>query len=269
MKKDYLIAVDLDGTLLTHSLNHDEASFEVLRKLSLTNKVVIATGRPFRSSIYYYNLLNLDTPIINYNGALVQNPKDNNFKKSLVTIDRKIVFKLVEDMKEYLDNIFCEIEDTIYLWQDKENVIPYLHLEGGHLITGDLNSTLEADPNGAIIIAKLGSEEILREYVENTYKGSLKIRFWGSSDFPIAELYSPLTNKGSALAKVSRDLNIAKDKIIALGDGDNDMEMIDYAAFGIAMANARPDLKEIANEVTLSVDESGVAHYLKNFFDIK
>ena len=57
--KNYLIAVDLDGTIIDNGTIIDEESFAVLRQLSINNYVVIATGRPFRSSVKYYNLLSL------------------------------------------------------------------------------------------------------------------------------------------------------------------------------------------------------------------
>ena len=73
MKKGYLIAVDLDGTLIQNLNDYDIKSFDYLRKLAKDNYVIIATGRPLRASKFYYDLLELKTPIINYNGALIHN----------------------------------------------------------------------------------------------------------------------------------------------------------------------------------------------------
>ena len=109
MKKGYLIAIDLDGTLIQGFDNYDKLSFELLKEIAKENYVVIATGRPLRSSKYYYELLNLNTPIINYNGALVQHPLDKNFKKSMITVNKDDVIKILSDNKHLIDNIFCEI----------------------------------------------------------------------------------------------------------------------------------------------------------------
>ncbi len=86
MKKGYLIAIDLDGTLIQGFDNYDKLSFDLLKKLAKDNTIVIATGRPFRSSKYYYDILGLNTPIINYNGALVHHPSDTNFEKNMITV---------------------------------------------------------------------------------------------------------------------------------------------------------------------------------------
>jgi HAD superfamily hydrolase (TIGR01484 family) len=80
--KKYLISLDLDGTLLYEwetiskpTLNY----IEFLKKQG--HQFVIATGRPYRSSVEFHSLLSLDTPLINYNGGLVTSKKDPNFKE--------------------------------------------------------------------------------------------------------------------------------------------------------------------------------------------
>jgi len=203
MKNGYLIAVDLDGTLVKNFDEYDKLSFELLKKLSKDNYIVIATGRPYRSSKYYYDLLELDTPIINYNGALIQNPNDNNFKKKVITIDRQIVIDLINDNQDILINIFCEIEDNIFLWKDNKEIAPYLHLSGGNLVTGSLDKVLKGDPNGAIVLIKLNSEVQFEKYIKDKYQDNLNVRFWNVDDniqeLVVAEIYSPVTSKGNAL----------------------------------------------------------------------
>lgn len=268
MKRDYLIAVDLDGTLVTGFDNYDKVSFELLKELANTNYVVIATGRPYRSSKYYYDLLNLKTPIINYNGALIHHPTDAVFEKAKITIDRKIVYDLIEDNKDILINVFCEIEDEIFLWKDNEEIKPYLHLDGGILSTGNLNKILKGDPNGAIVLSKLGTEKKLTDYINNKYHGTLNIRFWNANEITVSEIYSPLTSKGNALKVVANYYNIPNDKIIAIGDGHNDIEMIEFAKVGVAMGNCHPDLLKVANERAKSVEDHGVYHFLKKYFEL-
>ena len=109
MKNNYLIAVDLDGTLVSEFNNNDDKSLALLKKLGKNNYIVIATGRPFRSSKYYYDLLELKTPIINYNGALVHNPHDYNFSKTMITVNKDWIIKIVNDNKDILTNAFCEV----------------------------------------------------------------------------------------------------------------------------------------------------------------
>ncbi|MCK9471213.1 MAG: HAD family hydrolase [Bacilli bacterium] len=268
MKKDFLIAVDLDNTLVYEFDKYDKQSFNLLRELSKTNHVVIATGRPYRSSKYYYDLLGLDTPIINYNGALVHHPINKTFESSKITVDKNVIFKLIEDNKEIIHNVFCEVGDDIYLLRETKEVIPFLHAEGGSLTIGDLKETLKEDPNGAIVMANNGTEEILEKYIQDTYRGSINIRFWHVQEIAVAEIYSPLTSKGNALNLVRKYYNIPREKIIAIGDGHNDIEMIEFAEYGVAMANAHPELLKVAKYKTDTVYNNGVYKFLSDFFKI-
>ncbi len=267
MKKGYLIAVDLDNTLVYDFDQIDQVSFNYLKELSKTNYIVIATGRPYRSSKYYYDLLDLDTPIINYNGAIIHHPKNNEFTTSEITINKDVVIDLIEENKQDVLNIFCEIGDNIYLYQETEEFIPFLHLDGGYLTVGDFRDTLLGNPNGAIALIKYGSEEIIENYIKDKFKNTVNIRFWHVGDVAVAEIYSPLTSKGNALEVVRRFYNIPKEKTIAIGDGHNDIEMISTAHIGVAMANSHPDLLKHANEVTSDIYNNGVYKYLKQFFE--
>ena len=76
-------------------------------------------------------------------------------------------------------------------------------------------------------------------------------------------------NKAVGIQKVANYLNIPKDRIVAFGDEDNDLEMIDYAGTGVAMGNAISPLKTIANAITLSNEEDGIAIFLEEKFNLK
>lgn len=267
MKRDFLLAVDLDGTLIKNFDEYDQESFEYLRKISKTNKIIIATGRPWRSSRFYYEMLDLDTPIINYNGALVHNPKNPAFKKTMITISRNVVIDLIRDMGEILINVFCEIEDEIFLWKETAEIGPYLHSAGGILNIGAMEGILYGNPNGAIVLSKAGSEERLSAYVNDKYGKDLNIRIWSTGEIVVSEIYNHLTSKGRALAEIADFYKIPQEKIIAIGDGHNDLEMITYAGVGVAMENAHPELLNKADYITGSIDSHGVRQFLKNFFE--
>lgn len=269
MKKGYLIAIDLDGTLIQGFDNYDKLSFDLLKEISKENYVVIATGRPLRSSKYYYELLNLNTPIINYNGALVHHPLDKNFKKSMITVNKNDVIKILSDNKHLIDNIFCEVEDDIFLYKKQDEINNYLHLDGGQLFTGDFKETLNENPNGAIVFSKVGSQKELEEYLLKEFKGNLKIRFWDDSRYVVSEIYSPETSKANGLSRIIDYYNIPFEKTISIGDGHNDIEMFNVTKYSVAMGNSHPELLKHATHITNSVNDNGVYHFLKDFFNEK
>lgn len=269
MKQGYLIAIDLDGTLIQGFDNYDKLSFQLLKQLAKDNFIVIATGRPLRSSKYYYDILELNTPIINYNGALVHNPKDQNFKKSMITVNKDDVIKIFNDNKNIIDNIFCEVEDDIFLYKKQDEINSYLHLDGGVLHTGEFKNILKENPNGAIVFSKVGSEQQLEQYLLDEYKGNLKIRFWDDEKYVVSEIYNPKTSKANGLKRIIEYYNIPYEKTISIGDGHNDIEMFNITKYSVAMGNSHPLLLEHATHTTKSVKENGVYLFLKDFFEIK
>lgn len=259
--KGYLIAVDLDGTLIQGFDDYDHKSFELLKELAKNNYVIISTGRPYRSSKYYYDLLELNTPIVNYNGAWVHHPNDNNFQKSMITINKNNLINFTEEKKHILHNIFCEIEDNIYVLRRDDEIEPYLHLDGGTLHTGEFKNILPNNPNGAILFINKDCEQELEEYVMNHYNNEVKIRYWFTTNVIVCELYNPLTSKANALKQICDYYHIDRKKTIAIGDGHNDIEMLEFCEIGVAMGNSHKDLFPVANFITDDVSNNGVYNF--------
>ena len=79
------------------------------------------------------------------------------------------------------------------------------------------------------------------------------------------EIVHKKANKRNALENIALKFNVKREEIIAIGDNFNDMDMIEYAGLGVAMANAPDYLKKAADFVTNSNDEDGVRHVLEKF----
>lgn len=267
MKTGYMIAIDLDGTLLNGIDGYNKEDFEILAEIAKYNYVIIATGRPLRASKYYYDLLELNTPIINYNGALIHNPKDPNFKKIYVSVSKEDTIKILNDNLDLFNNIFCEVEDDLYLYQEADaDIEPYLHSNGAHMILGNFKDTLHSDPNGSIGFSYLGSEERLQNYIDTEFKGNLKVRFWWHQKYVVSEIYNPLTTKANGLKYIMDYYNIPFEKTIAIGDGHNDIDMFNATSIGVAMGNSHPSLFSHATYVTDTNINKGVYKFLKEFF---
>lgn len=102
--------------------------------------------------------------------------------------------------------------------------------------------------------------------IENWTHNELKINISIKTDAPHFKEYAHFkATKKEALAKVLELMNYKPSEVIAIGDFYNDLDMIEYVGLGIAMGNAPDDVKEKANEVTLSNDEDGVYHALEKY----
>ena len=269
MNEQYLILLDLDGTTL---YDWQTLSSEVLQTINKVREkghiVAIATGRPYRSSKVFYDLLNLDTPIVNYNGALIHHPKDHSFKEYNEFIPLEDVLKVFDAMDSYIDNAFCEYYEDIYLYKEDEAIMPLVHPEGGTLIIGSFHETLKTNPNGFIVLAKPGAHVEIEEYIDAHFKDVLNHRNWGGEYEQIIEIYTPKTCKGNAMKILADYYQIPIERTIAIGDGNNDVEMIRGAGIGVAMENAVDAVKEVAKYNTTSNKNHGVAAFLTKYFNL-
>ncbi|HPT89822.1 MAG TPA: Cof-type HAD-IIB family hydrolase [Bacilli bacterium] len=260
------IALDLDGTLITDRTTIDADTFNYLRRLNKYHPIIIATGRPYRSSKYYYDLLELNMPIINYNGSYIHHPIDSSFPTKSLFVKKEVLINFFSDINDVFINAFCEIRDDVYLWEENEAIKPFLFTNGNNIEIGDFANILPSDPHGAILITKPGSSERLLELVNTKYYQFFNIRIWYSDQEIISEIYHPQTSKANALQYICDYYQISPNNLIAIGDGHNDLEMITFAKLGIAVANARKELLEVADCIIPSVENNGVLAFLKTYF---
>ncbi len=268
--KPYLIVLDLDGTLMLDFKNYDEETFAYLRKLKNDGHIImLATGRPLRSSYFIYEALNLDTPLINYNGARITNPKNSNYPITDLRINRNDLLDIIEYSRNNLINVFCEIIDDIYVLEYNEDIHPFLHINNdfGKVHIGELKNTLPENPNGALFFLKKDAIDSFVTYINKNYTGKLFPRYWEVTDHYIVELYNPLVDKSVGFKNACDYYNIPLERTIAIGDGHNDIGIITNANIGVAMKNSHPDLLNIAKYHTDSCDNQGVLKFLKNFFE--
>lgn len=266
----YLFALDLDGTLLQDWQTITQETIDYLKAIQKEgHKVVLATGRPFRSSEAYYDVLELDTPIINYNGGLVTSKHDPYFNSYSLTVDLECILDIFEQNRKYIQNAFGEVGDDIYLLEDTPEIQPLLHnFNGARLFVGEFKDTLKHPTNGFIIIANKGQGHYIEEYVTKHYSNRVLHRNWGNEYTFIIELFTPETSKGNALEYVCNYLGFDKKHTVAIGDAHNDIEMIEYAHLGVAMKNAHPSLLEVANVITnFDNHENGVVNFIRDFLE--
>ncbi|WP_275695581.1 Cof-type HAD-IIB family hydrolase [Ferdinandcohnia quinoae] len=264
MTKQHIIALDLDGTLLKDDKTISAKSKEVLLKAKQEGHIVmIATGRPFRSSAMYYQELGLTTPIVNFNGAFVHHPLDEGWGTYHTPMDLKIVKDIVEVSEEFrVKNICAEVIDEVYFHYHDESLLDVFSMGTPNIETGDLRRILKSDPTSILIHPDEEVAQKIRKYLSDVHAEVIDHRKWGAP-WHVIELVKSGLNKAVGIQRVAKHYNIPAERIIAFGDEDNDFEMIEYAGHGIAMGNAIDQLKNIANQVTLSNEEDGIALYLE------
>ncbi|RKQ18846.1 HAD family phosphatase [Oceanobacillus bengalensis] len=268
----HLIALDLDGTLLTDKKEISERTKQtILKAMDDGHIVVIATGRPHRASIHYYHELGLTTPMVNFNGALIHHPTDKKWDALHNPMPIRTARKIVDacyDLDVY--NILAEVMDDVYLDQYDEKIIEIFQEteKDTPFNIGSLKHKLKDDPTSLLIHPKEDHILQLRNHLTEYHAELIEHRKWGAP-WNIIEIVKKGMNKAVGLQKVSTYFGIPKERIIAFGDEDNDLEMIEYAGVGVAMGNAINELKHVAKHVTHTNEQDGIGVFLEDYLKMK
>ncbi|TCT22436.1 hypothetical protein EDD68_10983 [Melghiribacillus thermohalophilus] len=267
----HLIALDLDGTLLTdEKIISDRTKNTIVKAINQGHIVVIATGRPHRASIEYYEELGLNTPMVNMNGALIHHPKDQRWDVIHSPMPIRTAKEIVHTCYDFgVHNIMAEIKDDVYLDKFDQEVLELFHADvENHPITiGSLRNHLKEDPTSLLIYPYEENVDALRNTLHHRHASVIEHRKWGAP-WNVIEIVRAGLNKAVGLKKIAHYYHIPKERIIAFGDEDNDLEMIDYAGVGVAMENGIEELKTIANHVTKSNQEDGISIFLEEYLKI-
>lgn len=265
----YIIAIDLDGTLLRNDKTISERNKKAIQQvIELGHKVVISTGRPYRASSQYYKELNLDTPIINFNGAYVHHPSKNDFTMAHAPLSLSLAKQVIQECDEIgIKNVFAEVIDDVYLRYEDANFKFISQLGNPRIILGDPLETLQHNPTSILIDAKESEVDRIQAHLSHFHAEFVDHRRW-AYPMHVIEILQTGISKATGLQQVCDYLQIPPTHLIAFGDEDNDKEMLQFAAHGIAMGNALTEIKSLANEITLTNEEDGIAHYLESFFQL-
>lgn len=267
----HLIALDLDGTLLTDQKDIPSKTKKIIKQAQHDGHiVVIATGRPHRASINYYHELQMDTPMVNFNGALIHHPTDKKWDVLHAPMPKRTALSVVETCYE-LDvyNVAAEIQDNVFLDKYDEDIINLFDSMGqlDPFTIGALKTELKEDPTSLLIHPKEEHIEQLRTHLTDYHAEVIEHRKWGAP-WNIIEVIRKGLNKAVGLQKIAHYYNIPIEKIIAFGDEDNDLEMIDYAGVGVAMDNGIDELKSVAKYVTDTNENDGVGTFLASYLNL-
>lgn len=250
--KKYLIALDMDGTLLNSQHCISPETKKYLKKLAKDgHKIIISSGRPIRGIRPYYNELELDTPVICYNGAYIYPGEEKDLPEYCSSFPKEKILKIIKDISyDYLDNVILETNNDIYLLHDDEELDIFFTKKEMNVHLGLIEDNLNEDTMTMLIKVKDQKYNPLVQKVVESHP-NFKLRFWSGKWYEISEIYYDNVNKGQALQRIADYYHIPKENIIAFGDANNDVELLEYAGIGVAMKNAEDELKEIADIITL------------------
>lgn len=288
-----VIAIDIDGTLVgKNGLISDEDKLAVMRMAYSGVRVVLCTGRVVQSTVPIIEELYLTaTDHIFYDGAFTANPF-SGYRKFAYTIENVLVCEAVEysrqnnvhlrlhaskasfsldhpfgpNWSEHLssDLCFCECTgwpDTIYR--------DFFHMETTKVNFDDIvgnKGILKAE-----IIVHNDEEAMQIKQFKDHFGERFRYSIAHAPAFPdidFINILHPQASKGIALNELMSDCGCPLAEVIAIGDGLNDISLLETAGVSVAMGNACDELKQVSDYITNTVEEHGVATAINFFFPV-
>lgn len=258
-----LVAIDLDDTLLTDNLEVTPGTKAALEQAMSRGVVVtIATGRMYASAKQTAERIGLEVPLITYQGALIKHAKDGT-----VLYERYVPADVVAHIFDYAENHGLHLQayynDELIAKHENDKLTAYSKLS-------NIPYTIEPD------FAKLADKPFPKllmideperlDAVMSELKASLGDRAHITKSKPnFLEIMHPEGTKGHALKHLADHFGCSMDQTIGIGDSWNDRELLERAGLGVAMGNAVPALKEIADYITHDNNDEGVRHVVEKF----
>lgn len=258
-----LLALDLDGTLLDKDHQLSPKVTRIIKEIIDKGfKVTLATNRMFESANNFAKTLHINIPLITYGGALVKSPATGEILLDL-RITKEAATRALDLMKNEVSSQFLFQSDEVYTNQRSIYTERYETILGIRLnIVPVLKEVLEESPRYLVFYVKIEDVERLTRRLKEHLEDIAQIT--NSAPYFI-DVIHPEATKGGGLKKIAEFFHLKRDEIIAVGDGLNDREMIEYAGMGIAVANASPELKEKADHITEAEREEGVIETIRKF----
>lgn len=261
-----LIAIDIDGTLIN---NNEEITQEVKDAIHAAQsqgvKVVLATGRPIGGVSRFIEELGLtkeEDYVVTYNGAFVQN---TNTKK--IVVQTNLTYENLQEVYALSQQLGSPMHyfDLDYVYTPEKAINKYTVYESHTNQVPLYYQPVDEAPEDIQIpkMMFIDDKERLDQTIE-AIPASFREKYAMFKSAPyFLEILHPHVNKGEAVKRLAEKLSIKREEVICIGDGGNDLSMVEYAGCGVAMGNAIPAVKEAADFQTLSNDEHGVAHAIE------
>ncbi len=256
-----LVCCDIDGTLLDDNLNLSNKNKKSINKLYKDNIFFIVTGRFKAGVIDLLKEINLNIPFACFNGSYIEYDNKIIYKN---LINKNLLQLIINEIKDYntspiiftLNNWYCSKKDYWYDYQIK--------MCGFKGKICSLDNIVNSINPYKILIKDLDTDKI--DYIITILKSKYDSLLSIVKSAPTQIEILPINiNKSIAIKKAEEYFKVDHTYTYAIGNYDNDIEMLEYAHTSIAMDNAPSYIKDICNLTTLSNNKDGVSYAIENF----
>ncbi len=261
-----LIVSDFDNTLADNTCKVSERTKKAIQEYEKAGgKFVLCTGRIFPSAIRKCKDIGISGDCIAYNGALTGEISTGKIKRR-ATLKKEVALTIVKEFEKMSDVIVQVYYDDVIYTQNKNpysdeyaRICNYEYFETKYPLSEFIQKN-----EGTImeVLVMAHPDKVL-----SLYKEYRKIKTSDytvvSSEVHFLEFISPEANKGIAVQKMCAELGVDKSEVACFGDNYNDVNMIEFAGLGVAVANGVDELKNKADLICPSNDEDGVAQIIE------
>ena len=226
--------------------------------------VILVTGRMFQSVRPYALEAGIDDPVVCYQGAVVAEAVSERWLRH-VPIPLELAREVIATLTEENFGPNCYVDDELYVAEVTPQAKRYADFQHLQLHpVGNLLEWLDRPPTKLVVIDDPKVLDDLKERMLDRFAGRLYI----SKSLPyFLEFASPEVTKAAGLGFLSQRLGFTRERTVAFGDGENDIELVEWAGYGVAVENADDRVKQIADFICPPVEEEGVAQVLEAYLD--
>ena len=218
----------------------------------------------FRSVRPYLEQAGLDEPVVCYQGAVVAEPASGRFLRHL-PIPLELAREAIAAVEAGGFSLNCYVDDDLYVAAETPGARAYADFQHLELhIVDDLLGWLDRPPTKLVVVDDPATLDELKPRLVAQFGGRLFV----AKSLPFfLELASVDVSKGTGMAFLAEHLGFTAAQTVGFGDGENDLELLDWAGYAVAVENADDELKARADWVIPGPDEEGVAQVLEALLD--
>jgi len=263
-----VVVTDVDGTLLNSQGKLSEFSRKVIKEyLARGGNLIFATGKLFKTIRPFCREFSLRLKQIAANGAVLVDPL-NNYTTVLSQLDTATMRKIIDILqKQGIEFVIYEPERVYFKERKVSSANLDLIVAGGEdppLSIPDYTSWNWRHPLKILSFVNRDEtflEKIVRKEIKEICKQVEIIR---TTPY-FLEFLKRGTSKFNALKVILKEIEVNLTQVVAFGDNENDLELMKKSGIGVAVSNASPEVKKVADFITESNDQNGVANFIQRF----
>lgn len=257
-----MVVTDIDGTIYTPETGITDNVKNCIQKLVKNGvQVVIATGRTYSSAKHVADMLGIKCPLICYQGGLV-----NSYDGEILDVkylDPVPAREIIAECKKRSIHLNVYVEDKLYVEDDNQYIKDYIGDKGIDYFKVDSFDELDFTKLNKLLAIQYDTvfidnliEELRKKYPDIYVVKSAKY---------FCEIADKQATKGNAIKFLAKKFNLKIDEVMAIGDQNNDIEMVETAGIGVAMGNGTEQIKQKADFITDTVENDGFVKAVDKF----